>query len=101
MVALHYKVVTSDLKSLGLRNNPTILQYKIGEWIESPVVLRNGLDEGGIWVCRTMGSANQLRKYMKKQHDKVCRIFKVEIGEYLFGNTYRIKTDKVLLIEEI
>lgn len=94
----YYKVVTIDMKSLGLRKNPTILTYKIGKWIKSPTVKTNKDDDGGIWVTRNLGNANTLKKYMKNKYDKDCKIFKVAIGEYLYGNSYRIKTDKVKFI---
>ena len=101
MTMIVYKVVTEDLKSLGLRNNPTILQYEVGVWVQSPTVVRNGLDKGGIWACRTRSGARTLRKYMKTKHGEYCCIFEAEIGEYLYGNTYRVKTDRIKLLREI
>lgn len=98
---MFYKVVTEDLKSLGLRRNPTILQYEVGKWIESPTVTRGKSDVGGIWVCKTISGARKLRWYMKNKHEKDCRIFRVEIDEHLWGNDYRIKTNQVFLVDEI
>jgi hypothetical protein len=40
---LGYKVTTSDLKSLGLRNNPNIISYPIDEWFYLP---ENQIEKG-------------------------------------------------------
>lgn len=96
-----YKVVTKDMKSLGLRRNPTILTYKLNKWIKSPTIKNNKDDDGGIWVTRTLSNANTLKKYMQNKYGQNCKIFKVIIGEYLYGNSYRIKTDKVKFIAAV
>jgi len=98
---MYYKVVTSDLKSLGLRKNPTILTFPEGVWVKekSPSIGKN--DSGGIWVANGYGQANTLKKYMKKKYNLNCRIFSVEIGDVLYENSYRTKTDKVLLCHEV
>ena len=31
-----FKVITPDMKSLGLRGNPNILEYSLGDWIFVP-----------------------------------------------------------------
>ena len=100
---LGYRVVTLDLKSLGLRNNPHILQYPINEWFflaEDQV--KSGVDDwGGIWVARTMGRANGIMNYMKKQYDRDTRLFYAALDEILFANNYRIKTNGINMFEEI
>ena len=96
-----YKVVTIELKSLGLKRNPTILQYEVGKWIASPEVIKGKGDAGGIWSCRLLSGAKRIRLYMLRKHNIACRIYKVELGRILFANNYRIKTDMVRLIEEI
>lgn len=97
-----YKVVTEDLRSLGLRRNPTILTFPIGEWVyENGLLLRTKEDCGGIWVARTLGNARHLAKYMRNERDTETRIFRTEIGERLYQNSYRVKTDKVRMLEEI
>lgn len=98
-----YKVVTIELKSLGLRRNPNILTYPIGDWYILP---DNWIEEGkgdwgGMWLSRVPSTAKRLRLYMKEKHNKECRIFKSYIGKDLYHNSYRVKTDKVRMFEEM
>jgi len=89
------------MRSLGLRRNPTILTYSIGTWVKSPKIIHGKGDAGGIWVCRILSGAKTLKRYMMKKYRKTCRIFRVKMNNILFMNSYRIKTDQVLLLEEI
>jgi len=104
---IHYKVVTHNMESLGLRRNPNILKFPIGEWVYEGNPLEGKDDFGGIWVAKTLSGAKGLIKYLEKKGLKeinskflTCKIFEVEIGKVLYGNDYRIKTDKVKLIKE-
>lgn len=107
----YYKVVTNDLKSLGLRKNPTIMTFPINVWVYEPNPTRDqgGFGgTGGIWVANDLSNAKSLIKYLKKKSIKEnslkfneCRLFEVEIGEILYSNSYRTKTDKVKLVKEI
>jgi hypothetical protein len=107
----YYKVVTKDLKSLGLRKNPTIMTFPIGEWVyeQKPTKDQGGWGgTGGIWVANGLQGGKGLMKYLRKKaikEDKPefleCRLFEVEIGEILYSNSYRTKTDKVKLKKEI
>ena len=98
-----YRVLTKDLKSLGLRRNPNILQYPIGEWYFLPknYIIEGKDDFGGIWVARTFGNARKLSEYMKEKHDTETRLFKTAIDRILFENSYRIKTNGIYLFEEL
>ncbi len=98
-----YRVTTEAMKSLGLRNNPNIIQYKMNKWIHpfNKKVIEGISDFGGIWLARTPGIAKEYQKYMKSEHNKKTRVFKSLIGKVLFANSGRIKTDKVYLFEEI
>jgi len=98
-----YKVVTSDLESLGLRKNPNIMKFSPGEWVrlDRSQTQEGKGDWGGIWVAKTKGGAKVLVKYMKEKHQVDCRVFMTTLGIVLFENSYRIKTDAVLLGEEI
>lgn len=98
-----YKVVTQDLKSLGLRNNPNILQYPINKWYFLPKekIKRDSKDYGGIWVTRTLSDAKKLSKYMKDKYNIKTRIFKTTLDQILFFNSYRIKTNGIMLYKEI
>ena len=98
-----YKVVTEDLKSLGLRRNPNIIAYSINEWY---YLLKNQTEEGpddwgGIWVARTLSNAKTLKKYYEKNHLKSARVFKTALDEILYFNSYRIKTNGIVMLEEI
>jgi len=97
-----YKVLTKDMKSLGLRKNHNILTYPINKWFYLPEekIIPGKKDEGGIWVARTLSDANKLRKYMLEKNTKT-RVFKAAIDQVLYSNSYRIKTNGVLLFEEV
>lgn len=96
-----YKVVTEELKSLGLRKNPSVMEFTVGEWKLEPYPTEGKIDFGGIWVTANLGGAKTLKKYMSKKYRKDCRIFEVEIGDILYQNSYRIKTNKVKLLREV
>jgi|APSaa5957512622_1039677.scaffolds.fasta_scaffold48821_2 hypothetical protein len=98
-----YKVVTTDMKSLGLRKNPNILEFKLDEWYmldDSNVEEGNG-DWGGIWVARTLSNATKLQSYMHDKYNQDTRLFKTALDDILFVNSYRIKTKGVMLFEEL
>ena len=103
MENIAYKVVTRDLKSLGLRKNPNILTFPINEWFYLPKEkVKNGKgDWGGVWVAKNLSGANKLKKYMKEKYSQKARIFKSEIDKILYQNSYRVKTDGLRLLEEI
>jgi hypothetical protein len=98
-----YKVVTKDLQSLGLRNNPNIIKYPINRWykLNNKNIIKGKQDFGGIWVASTLSGARKLSKYMKEKYNKEVRIFKSVLGNILYENSYRIKADSILLKEEI
>jgi hypothetical protein len=101
---LGYKVVTTEMKSLGLRRNPNIMTFHLGSWDtlpDSEVVPGIG-DWGGIWIKRTLGGANSLRRYMwdEKGHQEV-RMFLSAMDTPLFANDSRIKAKGVFLLSEI
>lgn len=79
-----WKVVTMNLRSLGLRKNPTILEYQVNKWITSPKIKEGPSDDGGIWVAPSLSNARRLKKYMKENHNKICRIFTCSIGDILY-----------------
>jgi len=100
---LGYKVVTRDMKSLGLRKNPNILEFELGKWIylSKNEIEKSKNDWGGIWVARTLSSAKKLGDYMLEKKHKPTRIFKATLDEILYFNSYRIKTNGVKLFAEI
>ena len=105
----YYKVVTHNNNSLGLRKNPNILNFPIGISVyEHNDLDYSNNDYGGIWVTQTLSGARGLVRYMMKKSIKENNpilskviIYKCEIGEILYENSYRVKTDKVKLIDTI
>lgn len=95
-----YKVVTSGSESLGLRQNPNILTYPVGEWFELPEEdIKEGSDDwGGIWVARIPSKAQELVRYMKEQYGVECVVYLAVLGDILFCNNGRVKTNKVFLL---
>lgn len=98
-----YKVVTQDRGSLGLRKNPNILIYQLGMWtiLQNHQIIEGKQDYGGIWAATKLSGAKKLQKYMKEKYNRPTRIFKSQLGEILYSNSYRIKTNKIKLLEEI
>lgn len=96
---IYYKVVTNELKSLGLRKNPTILVYQFNKCIKSPTIKKGNSDDGGIWVVKTKSNANRLVKYMKKKYNKECYVFKAHIKNILYENNYRTKVERIKIYE--
>ncbi len=102
-----YRVLTEDMRSLGLRNNPNIMTYKVGEWIMLPEdkIAADDKDWGGIWVCRTPGSARGLMKYMMRYHGTLTRSFTAALKSPLLNSEsnwgYRMKTSGIYLMEEV
>ncbi len=100
-----YRVVTPEMKSLGLRRNPNILTYpETGEIFRLPEDwIKEGMqDWGGIWVSKTLYRAKYLVRYMaEKHHTPGCRVFVAELGKILYENSYRIKPDSVEFLAEL
>ena len=95
-----YKVVTNNLRSLGLRKNPNTMNFKLNEWKHEPTPMKGSTDNGGIWCCEKLSSAKTLKKYFEKRYG-TARVFECEVGNILFQNSYRTKTSKIKLIKEI
>lgn len=98
-----FRVVTIDMKSLGLRNNPHIVTYTVGKWLSLPwtCVLEGKADWGGLWAARTYGTAKKYVKYMKAKHNMSARVFLACADRILFQNGERVKTNALFLIDEI
>jgi hypothetical protein len=95
-----YKVVTEKMESLGLRKNPNIMCFRLGEWFQEPNPKCTSQDIGGIWCCEKLSAARALKRYFEKKYGK-ARIFECEIGRILYQNSYRTKTDWIKLNCEI
>lgn len=97
----HFKVVKKDLTSVGLLG-AAVIQYKIGDWVYPLEPLSNNhLRGGGLWVLKTRSDAYRFKRYVETKHGFNVRIFTCEIGIVLFQTSYRIKTDRVMLKEEL
>jgi hypothetical protein len=99
---LGYKVVTTELKSLGLRNNPTPMEFPVAEWVFEEKDLQCGdKDFGGIWTAQREGSIKTLKKHCWSTWEMETRGFLTAIYNPVFSNSYRIKSQGVMLLKEI
>ena len=101
-----YKIVDSNLKSLGMRPKGRavpIVQYRIGKWTRPLEPISANPDEGGgLWVNPTLSQSKSLAQYLWRRYRRTTRIFTCHIGRVLCQpSTYRLKTNKVMLLEEI
>jgi hypothetical protein len=98
-----YRVVTENMESLGLRENPNIIKYPVGEWfcLDPEDVEPGKGDWGGIWLARIPSQAKEYRRYMWKKYSKKTKIFKAAMGDILFCNDGRVKTNAIYMFEEI
>lgn len=96
-----YKVVTEDMKSLGLGGNTNILTYKLGEWKvrENPIAGECG--GGGIWAALSLPGAKKIRYYVGKRYGMGTRIFRARANGELHRTSCRIKVRAILLEEEV
>lgn len=98
---IYYKVTNEIMQPLGLRRNPSKLQYLLNQWVDEPFMCKpDKSDDGGIWCLKTRGNANKLKKYFETRYGP-ARIFTCFIGDILFENNYRVKVDRMRLLEEI
>lgn len=86
------------------------MTFPLGEWVYGPTdrISKGSDDLGGIWVAQNLSNAKGLVRYMKKKAKKEnkpylseVRLFECEIGEILYQNSYRVKTDKVKMTREV
>ena len=98
-----FKVVTSDLKSLGLRRNPNIMQFPIGEWVElsDDKLVPDEKGWGGIWGKLTLSDAKGLAKYMLREYGAPTRIFLTGVDNSVYANRYSIKSQGIILLREL
>jgi hypothetical protein len=100
---LLFKVVTEDLKSLGLRRNPNIMKFPVGEWVRLPdgETQTGNSDWGGIWSALKLSGAKTLTKYILEKYNLPTRTFQVALDTPLYANSYRVKSWGVILLREL
>lgn len=99
---LTYKVVTPDMKSLGFRHNPTVLEFPIGEWVYEQLPLSHGKkDFGGIWSAIGIGGTHSINDHLDNTRNYSGRTFLTAIDNPVYANSYRIKSEGVMLLKEI
>jgi hypothetical protein len=98
-----FKVVTEDLKSLGLRRNPNIREFTVGEWMRLPddELQAGNSDWGGIWSALKFSGAKTLTKYILEKYNLPTMIFEVAVDLPLYANSYRVKSQGVILLREL
>jgi hypothetical protein len=101
---LGYRVTTMDNKSLGLRENPTIFKYNIGEWVtESNTLIAERTDNGGIWSGASLSSARKTQSYClnRKENPFETKIFYAALYNPIFANGYGVKSEALMILEEL
>jgi len=97
----YYKVTKENMESVGLLGARPI-KYKLGQWVYPGEKLschpRKG---GGLWVVKERSSAFGIQKYLMKRHKMKTKAFACQIGLILYETNYRVKTNKMKLIEEV
>ena len=103
MLPIAFKVVTQDLKSLGLAGNPNILCFNHYGWTSLPdlKIVVGKSDYGGIWSTIEKSEAGGLRNYMKNKHNIETRVFLVALENPVYANNRRTKSQGVLLLDEV
>lgn len=79
------------------------MTFTIDEWVHEPKerIDYSNKDLGGIWVTQTLSGAKSLVRYMKNKYKISTRLFECEIGKILYQNSYRVKSDKVKITNEV
>ncbi len=98
-----FKVVTEGSQSLGLRCNPNILTFALGNWVRlsDDEIIAGNDDSGGIWSALRLSGAKKLSDYMMNKYEVVTRIFQAALDKPLYANSYRVKSQGVMLLNEV
>lgn len=102
---LGFRVLTNDLKSLGLRGNTTILTYKIGEWtkLQKSQLIFDDVDEGGIFSGVSLSAARKTQESCRNRQRNPfeTRVFYAAILNPFLSNSYKVKSQGLMLLEEL
>lgn len=95
--------MTEENISLGLRNNPTPLHFPENSWVKIPrqELIFSSADAGGIWSALKLSGATTLKKYMMDQYGLDTKIYLTALHSPVFANSYRVKSQGVMLLEEL
>ncbi len=78
------------------------MEFPVGEWIfETNKIQCGDKDWGGIWSALRKGSIKTLKQHCQDTWDMETRGFLVAIWNPVFANSYRIKSQGVMLLNEI
>ena len=99
---IRYKVVAlPGLTSTGLLHS-SILSYKRKRWThpaEPPQKGKHG--PGGCWANRSIGQARSLQRYLWDRYKMKTAIFLCLIDRILFESSYRTKTNRLFLLDQV
>lgn len=101
---LGFRVTTLDNRSLGLRNNPTIFEYNIGEWVvENNPLIAQRTDNGGIWSGSSLSSARKTQSYCLNRKDNPfeTKIFYAALYNPIYANSYGVKSEGLMILEAL
>ena len=100
---LGYRVTTLENKSLGLDNNHNILTYKPNEWIgiEQRDLVADIRGRGGVWTAIKRSDAWKLQRLCLEKHGMKTRIYLAAVYNPVFATSYRVKSEKIMLLEEL
>ncbi len=109
---LYFKVLTRDMKSLGLLG-ATSIEYRIGKWVRPlEPISDHPRKGGGLWVVGRLCDARGVQRSTFRDRKMKTRIFECRIGHIIKLNyeayglrpcphSKRVKTDGVMLLREV
>jgi len=100
---LGFKVVDSKNRSLGLRNNQNIITFFPNAWNDLPKNQTEAgpNDWGGVWSALSLSGATTLRKHCLNTWGMKTKIYYAALSNPLYANSYRVKSQGLMLLEEL
>ena len=87
-----YKVVTTDLKSTGLRKTP-VVQFYVDVWNINEVF--------GVWAARVPSFATYVRSWIKQRYGIDTRTFIVELKRVRDVRKHGVHANGIRFLEEL
>lgn len=99
---IRYKVLLlPGLTSTGLLHS-SIIKYRLRSWTYPAEPPQKGKDgPGGLWANRSKGQARHLQKYIREAHRYETVIFICVIDRILYQSSYRTKTNRLFLLDQV